>query len=282
MANVESLYLPRRSIAVFVEFTITGLGLVALLPSLFLLAGPDAGQVAMQVSEAVGTQIGWALTAHLTALLALYVSAIAGQVGDRRRIIALFGEMLAATTFPLIALLAIRVREVDGAVAFAMSLLVSIIVWFLAAQLGTFGSPPAADHIAELRAREQSLTTRIERLEVQARQKVWIVLVANLGAVVVVVLAALALTYPEAAFDLVVLSWIFLGAALLTVATWVSRLLHNLADDRYARSIAFLPAAAVHVSLALLIGIGILHWSSVYPLVVAMIGGQLVVILSGQ
>ena len=53
------------------------------------------------------------------------------------------------------------------------------------------------------------------------------------------------------------------------------------AADHYMKVTAFIPAAAVHVSLMLVIGIGISHWSNLYPFVLAIIGGQLFVILSG-
>lgn len=279
----ESPYLPRRATAAFIDFASTGLGLIVVIGSLFLLGGVDSERmrVVLEASIALAGQVGWVLTAHLTALLALYISAIAGQVGDRRRVVALFAELLAATTFPLLALLAIRVKEAEGAVALVVSLFVSVIVWFLAAQLGTLGTPPAADHLAQLQARVTTLTARIERLGGRARRAAWAVLVVNVGATMAVVLTALVLTYPEAAADVVVLSWFVPGAALTVILTWVSNVLYYRAADHYMKVTAFIPAAAVHASLMLLIGIGISHWSNLYPFVLAIIGGQLFVILSG-
>jgi hypothetical protein len=283
-ADAGTLYVPRTPIAVFAEFSLIGAWLTVLIGALLLIGSdPARWEALVAASESMSRHVGWLLSAYMAALVALYVAALAGQVVAARRATALLAELLAATTLPLIVTLSLRIDETDGLVVFLVSALVSAVVWFLAARLGSFGAPEASSELVALLGSSSELKQRRKRLQAQASRRGWLVFVANVLIAELVVFGVPAVLAPGiwGPAGAATIAWVAIGTAVVVGATAASNLLFLLSEDAYARSTAVMPAVVAHLSVLVLVFVGLPQWGVLYPLILAMLGAQVLTIASG-
>lgn len=220
--------------------------------------------------EALRDQLGWALAADVTVLLAFYAAVLGGQIfgsetyaARTRRILGLAAELIAASVVPalLVVFIYCTAHTAQWSILFVL-VPVSATIWFLGVQIGAFilFEPELRRTMAE-----ESLVWTSKQLKAlghHSRRPIWAVLPLNAAAVAAL---ASAVVFSTHRFWVGVASWflLFLAALVLLGLNTYTVYDTKTSSGGFSRSMSWLLPVFFTV-LGVAIGIGVAYQHNGY------------------